>query len=90
MIITLLEKEGKLSESEGLFNDRVALFAEEIEVVYADQPEYLQHLKVLIQRHLKAFSVFMSFPESRPVEASMKILYDYESMRQKRHFKRAL
>ena len=88
MIITCLEKEGKLDEVVELFGEKMEEFTARIEKEYQGQPDYLNQLKTLIKRHMEVLEVFMT--EQRPVEASLKILYDYNKMRQKHHFEKAL
>lgn len=63
------------------------LFGEQIEDELADQPQYLQHLKQLIPRHEKALWCYRH--SHNPVDESMRILYDYENMRQKGKFHKA-
>jgi hypothetical protein len=87
MVVTLLEKEGKLSKAEDLFDQAMTRFGKQIEEELSDQPEYLQHLKELIPRHQRALWLFRH--SNNPVEDSMKELYDFANMRQKGKFYKA-
>jgi hypothetical protein len=64
----------------------MTLFCQQIQQTYADQPQYLHYLQLLTQRHLEALDLFLD----DKLEASMKTLYDYDSMRQKQKFNRAM
>lgn len=87
MVATLLERKGKLAEAESLFQQAMTLFAEQIEEDLAEQPEYLQHLRELIPRHERA--LFCYRHSHSPVDESMRVLYDFENMRQKGKFYKA-
>jgi hypothetical protein len=65
----------------------MTLFCQQIEKDLFDQPEYLQHLRELVPRHEKALWCYRH--SNSPVEESMKILYDFENMRQKGKFYKA-
>ncbi len=87
MIVTLIERQGKLQEAERLFEEKMTLFARQIEEELSNQPEYLQHLQQLIPRHRNALWLFRH--SNDPVEESMKELYDFANMRQKSKFYKA-
>ena len=54
MIITCLEKEGKLQQVVEIFEKKMEEFTLRIEKEYEAQPVYLKHLKALIKRHIEA------------------------------------
>ena len=54
MIITCLEKEGKLQQVVEFFEKKMEGFTVRIEKEYEGQPLYLNHLKTLIKRHIEA------------------------------------
>jgi hypothetical protein len=84
-IWTLLEKRGKLETSFTHFENSMNLFAAKIKREFIKQPQYLSHLEVLIGRYLVAFTLF----KEGEIEKSLKTVYDYENMRQRRNYVRA-